>query len=85
MTVQEVLDEIVQIRILEIRILTMNQVNFLSQILLLWHMYILYMHIGVVKQSEGSDLAPVSDVEMDVDENYQDFTHPQNPLKLGGK
>ena len=48
-------------------------------------MYILYMHIGVVKQSEGSDLAPVSDVEMDVDENYQDFTHPQNPLKLGVK
>ena len=40
------------------------------------------MHIGVVKLSEGSDLAPVSDVEMDVDENDQDFTHT---LKTGGK
>ena len=35
MAVQEVLDEIVQIRILDIRILTMNYVIFLSLILLL--------------------------------------------------
>ena len=42
-------------------------------------MYILYMHIGAVKQSEGSDLAPVSDVEMDVDENDQDFIPPKTP------
>ena len=43
------------------------------------------MHIGVVKQSEGSDLAPVSDVKMDVDENDQDFTHTPKPPKIGGK
>ena len=39
------------------------------------------MHTGVVKQSEGSDLAPVSDV----DENYQDFTHTPKPPKIGDK
>ena len=44
------------------------------------------MHIVVVKlRAEGSDLAPVSDIEMDVDENDQDFTHTQNLLKLGVK
>ena len=48
------------------------------------HVYPVHAHRGSETESKGSDLAPVSDVKMDVDENYQDFTHPQN-LKLGVK
>ena len=36
-----------------------------------------HAHRGSETESKGSDLAPVSDVEMDVDENDQDFTHPK--------
>ena len=84
MTVREILDELVADQDLDF---DNESGDFLSQILLLWHTYILYMyaHRGSETESEGSDLAPVSDVEMDVDENYQDFTTPQNPLKLGVK
>ena len=68
-----------QISILEIRILTMNQVIcFIAN-------SSVHAHRGSETESEGSDLAPVSDVEMDVDENDQDFTSHHNPLKLGVK
>ena len=46
-----------------------------------------YAHRGSETESEGSDLAPVSDVEMDVDENYQDYD-PNDSVhdsKIGGK
>ena len=34
--------------------------------------YPVHAHRGSETESKGSDLAPVSDVEMDVDENDQD-------------
>ena len=75
-----------QISILEIRILTMNQVIcFIANSSALTHIYPVHAHRGSETESEGSDLAPVSDVEMDVDENNQDFTSHHNPLKLGVK
>ena len=49
------------------------------------HVYPVHAHRGSESESKGSDLAPVSDVKMDVDENDQDFTAPQNLLKLGVK
>ena len=49
------------------------------------HVYPVHAHRGSETESEGSDLAPVSDVEMDVDENDQDFTRPPKPPKIGGK
>ena len=53
------------------------------------HVYAVHAHRGSETESEGSDLAPVSDVEMDVDENDQDFTPPPKKkktlLKLGVK
>ena len=39
------------------------------------HIYPIHAHRGSETESEGSDLAPVSDVKMDVDENDQYFTH----------
>ena len=66
-----------QIRILEIRILTMNQVIcFIANPSALTHVYPVHAHRGSEIESDGSDLASVSDVEMDVDENEQDFTPP---------
>ena len=58
---------------------------FIANYSALTHIYPVHAHRGSETESEGSDLAPVSDVEMDVDENGQDFTPPQNTLKLGGK
>ena len=49
------------------------------------HVYPVHAHRGSETESEGSDLAPVSDVKMDVDENDQDFTHTPKPPKIGGK
>ena len=58
---------------------------FIANSSALTHVYPVHAHRGSETISKGSDLAPVSDFEMDVDENYQDFTPPQNPLKLGVK
>ena len=56
---------------------------FIANSSALTHMYPIHAHRGSETESEGSDLAPVSDVEMDVDENDQDFKHtPQNLLKF---
>ena len=68
------------IRILEIWILTMNEVIFfIVNSSALTHVYPVHAHRGSETESEGSDLAPVSDVEMDVDENDQDFIPPKTP------
>ena len=75
MAVQEVSDEIVA-----------DQDSgdfFIANYSALTHVYPVHAHRG--SETERSDLAPVSDVEMDVDENDQDFTHTQNLLKLGVK
>ena len=58
---------------------------FIANSSALTHVYPVHTHRGSETKSEGSDLAPVSDIEMDVDENYQGFTLPQKPLKLGVK
>ena len=68
-----------QIRILEIRIF------FIANSSTLTHVYPVHAHRGSETESEGSNLAPVSDLEMDVDENDQDFTPPPKPPKIGGK
>ena len=51
------------------------------------HIYPVHAHRGSETETEGSDLAPVSDVEMDVDENDQDYD-PNDSVhdsKIGGK
>ena len=58
---------------------------FIANSSALTHVYPVHAHRGSETESVGSDLAPVSDVEMDVDENDQDFTPTQNLLKLGVK
>ena len=54
---------------------------FIANSSALTHVYPVHAHRGSETESEGSDLAAVSDVEMDVDENDQDFTHtpPKTP------
>ena len=75
MAVQEFLYEIVA-----------DQDFLISNSSALTHVYPVHAHRASETESEGSDLAPVSDVEMDVDENDQDFTPPEKTHpKIGGK
>ena len=86
MTVQEVLDEIMADQDSGDSDFEDESGDFfIANCSALTHVYPVHAHRCSETESEGSDLAPVSDVEIDVNENYQDFTHTQNPLKLGVK
>ena len=78
MTVQEVLDEIVADQDSGDSDFDNESGDlFIENSSALTHIYPVHAHRGSETETEGSDLAPVSDVEMDVDENDQDFTHPK--------
>ena len=84
MTVQEVLDEIVADQDSgDSDFYDESGDFFIANSSALTHIYPVHAHRGSETESVGSDLAPVSDAEMDVDENDQDYD-PKQP-KIGGE
>ena len=58
---------------------------FIANSSALTHVYPVHAYRGSKTESEGSDLAPVGDVEMDVDERTKILPKKKHLLKLGVK